>query len=194
MDAEQWDARYADKELIWSAEPNQFLPPAVEGMRPGRALDLACGEGRNAIWLARHGWYVLGVDFSSVAIRKAKQLAGKVAVDWQVADVTALEPDPSFDLVLVFYAHLDPGDLEDLFSVATGSLAPGGRLFAVGHAVRNLEEGTGGPPYEEILWDAEAIEPWLGGLQVTELGERLRPVEGAERPAIDLVVDATRAA
>ncbi|MEX1287114.1 MAG: class I SAM-dependent methyltransferase, partial [Acidimicrobiia bacterium] len=76
MDAEQWDARYADKELIWSAEPNQFLPPAVEGMRPGRALDLACGEGRNAIWLARHGWYVLGVDFSSVAIRKAKQLAG----------------------------------------------------------------------------------------------------------------------
>ncbi|MEX1287691.1 MAG: SAM-dependent methyltransferase, partial [Acidimicrobiia bacterium] len=89
---------------------------------------------------------------------------------------------------------LDPGDLEDLFSVATGSLAPGGRLFAVGHAVRNLEEGTGGPPYEEILWDAEAIEPWLGGLQVTELGERLRPVEGAERPAIDLVVDATRAA
>jgi SAM-dependent methyltransferase len=192
MESQRWDERYAATDLVWSAEPNQFLPPAVEGTTPGTALDLACGEGRNAIWLARQGWTVTAVDFSAVAIDKARRLADGTVVDWQVADVTRFEPNATFDLVIVFYVHLPPDGMAQLFAAATGALAPGGRLFGVGHAVRNAAEGWGGPPDPAVLWDATAIAPLVAHLDVVELGERLRPVEGAERPAIDLVVDATR--
>ena len=62
MDSTTWDERYAASEMVWSATPNQFLPPEVTDLAPGTALDLACGEGRNAIWLAEQGWTVTGVD------------------------------------------------------------------------------------------------------------------------------------
>jgi len=192
MDASHWDDRYAAADLVWSAEPNQFLPPAVEGMEPGRALDLACGEGRNAIWLARQGWDVTGVDFSEVAIDKARRLAGDTVVDWRVEDVTDWQPDGAYDLVVVFYVHLAPDGLDRAVAAARAALAPGGRLFAVGHAVRNLDEGVGGPQHRDVLWGVGSMRPRLDGLDVIELGERIRPVEGSERPAIDLVVDAVR--
>jgi len=68
MRPEDWDKRYASAENLWSAKPNRFLVAEVEHLEPGRALDLACGEGQNAIWLATHGWDVTGVDYSEVAI------------------------------------------------------------------------------------------------------------------------------
>ena len=84
MDRHDWDARYAGEQLVWSAEPNRFLVAEVDGLPPGRALDVACGEGRNAIWLAEHGWMVTAVDFSAVAIDKGRRLAAArdVAVHW----------------------------------------------------------------------------------------------------------------
>ena len=89
MDRADWDERYAGSELLWSAEPNRFLVAETAGLTPGRALDLACGEGRNAVWLARRGWQVTGVDYSEVAIEKARRLASarKANVDWVVADL-----------------------------------------------------------------------------------------------------------
>ena len=74
MDSHGWDQRYVGRELVWTSEPNRFLVQAVEGLAPGRALDLACGEGRNAIWLAERGWQATGVDFSKVGLEKARQL------------------------------------------------------------------------------------------------------------------------
>ena len=75
MDHRLWDERYAAAELIWTAEPNRFLVAEVNGLAPGRALDLACGEGRNAVWLAAQGWEVTGVDFSRAGLDKAHRLA-----------------------------------------------------------------------------------------------------------------------
>ncbi len=74
MDRNAWDERYAGDELVWSAQPNRFLVAEVETLPPGRALDLACGEGRNAVWLAERGWDVTGVDFSNAGIDKARRL------------------------------------------------------------------------------------------------------------------------
>ncbi len=187
-----WDARYEQSELVWSAGPNQFLPTYVEGMTPGTALDLACGEGRNAIWLAEQGWEVTGVDFSPVGISKAETLAGDTRVTWVVADATTYAPPTTFDLVVVFYLHLPHAEIAAALTRAADAVAPGGRLLAVGHAVRNATEGTGGPPYPEILWSEPTFEGVLDGFTVTEFGERLRPVDGADVPAIDFVVDATR--
>ena len=187
-----WDQRYEGAELAWSAEPNLFLPPLVEGLEPGRALDIACGEGRNAIWLARQGWEVTAVDFSPVGIEKAWQLSDGVDVEWVVADVTLYEPTTTFDLVVVFYLHVLPEDLAAVMQMATEALAPGGTLFAVGHAVRNLTDGHGGPQYPEILWDEATIAPMVGQLDVVELGERLRPIADADVAAVDTVLHATK--
>jgi SAM-dependent methyltransferase len=191
MDSHGWDTRYEEEQLVWSAEPNMFLPPIVEGLDVGSALDLACGEGRNAIWLARRGWDVTGVDFSAVGIEKAREVAGDTQVDWIVADVTTFAPDREFDLVMIVYVHLAPTDMERLFSQAIKALAPGGTLIGVGHALRNLTDGVGGPPYAEILWTEERIAPSVGSLSIVTLTETLRPVEGSETDAIDLLLQAT---
>jgi len=193
MDSTVWDARYASSELVWGAEPNLFLPPLVEGLTPTRALDLACGEGRNAIWLARQGWDVTGVDFSVRGIEKARQLAGDTEVDWVVADVTRFMPDHPYDLVLIFYLHLGDQQMVSTFHHAIAALAPGGVFFGIGHALRNLTEGYGGPPLADVLWTEDRIAPLVDGLRVVELGERLRPARDADATAIDFVVHATKA-
>jgi len=191
MDSARWDQRYGASELVWSAEPNLFLPPLARSLPPGSALDIACGEGRNAIWLARQGWAVTAVDFSAVAIDKGKALASDVDVKWVVADVTTYEPDGLFDLVMIFYLHLPRDPLAAAFKRAVSALAPGGTLFGVVHALRNLTDGYGGPPNPKVLWSKDRIAPMLSGLHVVELGERNRYVESANATAIDLVVHAT---
>lgn len=188
MDSEMWDARYESQELVWGAGPNRFLPPLVEDLVPTTALDLACGEGRNAIWLARNGWEVTGVDFSIRAIEKARMLAEDTEVDWLVCDVTGFVPDHAYDLVIVFYLHLPEEALATTFEHAIAALAPGGTFFGVGHALRNLVAGHGGPQDPEILWTEDRIAPMLRGLDVLEIGERIRPVEDAGATAIDLAV------
>ena len=76
MDRQGWNERYAAHDLVWGAEPNRFLAEELAALpAQGRALDLACGEGRNAIWLAKRGWQVTAVDYSSVAVERARRLA-----------------------------------------------------------------------------------------------------------------------
>ncbi|MGI9585270.1 MAG: class I SAM-dependent methyltransferase [Acidimicrobiia bacterium] len=192
MDSRMWDARYEEVDLLWSKEPNLFLPLLVEDLKTGTALDLACGEGRNALWLARNGWSVTGVDFSPVAIKKARAIARNTEVNWLVDDVTAVDTATQFDLVIMFYIQLPPDDLARAFQRAVASLAPGGTLVGVGHAIRNLEDGYGGPQYPERLWTEELVAPLVLDLDVLELGERERPVPEADVAAIDLVVKARR--
>ena len=137
---DDWNARYAQKELLWTAAPNRRFAEEVAGLAPGRALDLACGEGRNAVWLAERGWEVTGVDFSDVALAKAAQLATSrgVEVEWVVADVLEYEPEPrAFDLVAVLYLQLPR---EAMLRAACGSrgrnaVAPGGTLVVLGHDI-----------------------------------------------------------
>ncbi len=195
MDSAGWDARYEASELVWSRGPNQFLPPLVEGSKVGSALDLACGEGRNAIWLASQGWQVTAVDFSAAGIEKGKTLTPddlQNRIEWVVADLVDWEPGHTFDLIAVFYLHLPTAVFSSVLERCVSWLAPGGRLVAVGHAVRNVAEGVGGPQAPEILWDDDLFRPALADLVVTECAERLRPVDGEPRAAIDFVVNAHR--
>ena len=194
MDANSWDERYRETDLVWSAGPNGFLPDMVEDLAPGTALDLGCGEGRNAIWLAQKGWSVTGVDFSAVGIEKARTLSGDLNIRWQVDDATTYEASTAFDLVVVFYLHLPPAATRSALRRAAAAVAPGGTFIAVGHAGRNAAEVKGGPPLPEILWSEASFDGALDGFTTLEFGERLRPVDGAETPAIDFVVRAVRTA
>ena len=169
MDSAGWDERYAATELVWSAGPNQFVEQALADLPPGRALDLACGEGRNARWLAQQGWQVTALDFSPVAIEKGRRLAEELAddladrIDWQVGDVlnTALPAD--LDLVVIAYLQVPAAERATVMRRAFAALAAGGRLFVVGHDTTNLTEGTGGPPDPAVLYAAEDVLDDLAG-------------------------------
>ena len=197
MKSLDWDQKYAPTELVWGAGPNRFLAPEVRDLHPGRALDLGCGEGRNAIWLAEQGWQVTGVDFSAVGLEKARQLAAErgVNVDWVRADLLEYQPSPSaFELVIVFYIQLPAPELSVVIKKAVGALAPGGTLLVVGHDLLNLTEGIGGPQSPEVLFTPADIEKDLAGLHIERAERVLRPVsvEGREVNAIDALVRAVK--
>jgi SAM-dependent methyltransferase len=193
MDAAQWDERYASMELVWGAAANRFVEQEVAGLPPGRAVELACGEGRNAIELAARGWRVTGVDFSAVALGKAAELAGGrgVEVDWQLTDVLTWSAPPVYDLVLLAYLQLPPPSRAAVVSVAAAALAPGGSLLVVAHDARNLVDGTGGPRYPEVLWTPAEVAP-LPGFRTVRAETAARPV--GEATAWDTVVHLVRRA
>jgi SAM-dependent methyltransferase len=195
MEREQWDDRYRTEGLVWRSEPNRFLVEEVAGLRPSRVLDLACGEGRNALWLAEQGWKVTAVDFSGVGLAKARHLAfeRQVEVDFVEADVLEWEmPAGSFDLVIVMYLHLPGSDRRRVLRRAAGALAPGGGLLVVGHDSTNLSEGVGGPQDPAVLFGPGDIVEDLDGLQVERAERARRPVatDQGEVDAIDAVVRA----
>ncbi len=205
MDSAGWDERYAATELVWSAGPNQFVEQALADLPPGRALDLACGEGRNARWLAQQGWQVTALDFSPVAIEKGRRLAEELAddladrIDWQVGDVlnTALPAD--LDLVVIAYLQVPAAERATVMRRAFAALSAGGRLFVVGHDTTNLTEGTGGPPDPAVLYAAEDVLHDLAGedlevIRAERVARVVRGVDehGSEGTAWDVLVHVRR--
>lgn len=197
MDAAGWDERYAGSERLWSLAPNVFLVDEIADLPPGRALDLAAGEGRNAVWLAEQGWEVTAVDFSAVAADRARDMAAArgVTVEVVVGDVTEWTPPAdSFDLVAVFYLHLPPDARRSVLDGARRALRPGGTVLVVGHDLDNLEHGYGGPQDPSILYDPVTIAAELGGLDIVSARrvERAVAVEDGTRTAVDTLVRAVR--
>ena len=170
MDARAWDERYAASELLWSAGPNHFVEAELAELKPGRAVDLAAGEGRNAIWLADRGWEVTAVDFSLVGLDKGREALSRhprgrdLHVDWVHADVLDYDPGPvGLDLVVVAYLQLVAETRRAAMRRAFGQLVPGGTLFVVGHDSTNHTEGTGGPTDPAVLFTAEDVLSDLDG-------------------------------
>jgi SAM-dependent methyltransferase len=198
VDAADWDERYRGTELMWSSTPNRFVVEEVEGLPTGRALDLAGGEGRNAIWLAEQGWSAEVVEFSDVALERARELAQSrgVSLRTTLADVTtgpALDPA---DLVLLCYLQIPADPFAATLRHAASLVAPGGRLLVIAHERDNLTQGVGGPPDPAVLPTVAAVVTALEGtgLDVERAEQVRRPVEidGSSRDAIDLVVRAVR--
>jgi SAM-dependent methyltransferase len=192
---EDWDRRYAAVENLWAAQPNRFLVAEVAALEPGRALDLACGEGQNAIWLATLGWDVIGVDYSEVAVTKARARAERDALNarFVCADLVEYEPEAAaYDLVLVLYLHISASERRGVLAKASGALAPEGTFLFVGHDLTNITDGVGGPSDPSLLCTPEEIASELPGLEIEKAGRVLRDVTGAERPAIDALVRARR--
>lgn len=200
MSAADWDSRYRGTDLVWSATPNMWVEQEVAGLSPGRALDLACGEGRNSIWLAGLGWQVTGVDFSAAALAKAETLARghhpPVAVDWRCEDVTRFRSSKPFDLALLVYAQLPPAERLKAIMSAWNSLAPDGILLVVAHHSDNIADGVGGPQDPDVLYTERDVAADLGMIDCSATLERkervARPVAGHGRPALDTVVRARK--
>jgi 2-polyprenyl-3-methyl-5-hydroxy-6-metoxy-1,4-benzoquinol methylase len=199
MDRRAWNDRYAATDLVWTAEPNRSFAAEVAGLSPGSALDLGAGEGRNAIWLAQQGWTATAVDFSDVALAKARQLAeaSGVEVDTVVADITTYTPTAgAYDLVVVIYLHLPASERTQVHRRAAAALAPGGTLVVLGHDTTNLTDGHGGPQDATVLFTPDDVVSDLAptGLTVTKaerVHRRVTTPDG-DRTAIDALVTARR--
>lgn len=136
MDQEFWDRKYRDGDRIWGNLPNPILTREMAEVTPGRALDVGCGEGADARWLADNGWTVVATDISPVALERAAALGDSDAIEWVKVDAVAEPFEPSsFDLVSLQYFPVFRSPDNRGVRALIDSVAPGGTLLVVGHAL-----------------------------------------------------------
>ncbi|MFD7263388.1 SAM-dependent methyltransferase [Streptomyces sp. NPDC059874] len=185
--AEFWDGRYSESTRIWSGKPNALLVREAEDLTPGRALDLGCGEGADAVWLARQGWRVTGTDISKVALGRAAEHASEAGVgdriEWQRHDFAESFPDGEFDLVSACFLH-SYGDFPRarILRSAAAAVAPGGILLVVGHAgspswAPDAHHGIAFPSPQEVLAE---LEPAEGAWEVLRAEEHVQEMTGPD--------------
>jgi SAM-dependent methyltransferase len=191
-----WDQRHAAQDPIESTEPDPTLVDEIGSLRPGRALDLGAGDGRNAIWLAERGWKVTAVDFSQVALERGRSRATEsgVEVEWQLADLLDWSPDARlYDLVTLFFLHLPGTERRAVYARAADAVAPGGTLLIVAHDRANLAGGVGGPQDPDVLVSPGEVAAELTGFRVDRAETARRGSPGGRGP-IDAIVRAVRVA
>ena len=214
MSKDKWNRRYAEREADSPGEPNPVLAEETASLTPGRALDLAAGDGRHALFLAKRGWRVTAVDFSDAAVERGRRFAeaagigpgsaGKSgAIDWVLSDLTEYTPPPgAFDLVTILFLHIPWSQMQDVIRRGAAALAPGGTFLLLGHHRDNIGRGAGGPQNPDVLYtekDVSKVLDGLGGLDI----ERQEKVErqskhageatgNPEARAVDCLVKARR--
>ena len=202
--ADFWDERYRSAGRVWSGNPNPQLVAEVTGWPPGLALDVGCGEGADAIWLAQAGWTVVGTDISGVALERAARHAddtnadAAARIEWRQADLLAQPPEAdSFDLVSAQFIQLPPDRRNPLFAALAAAVRDGGMLLIVGHHPSDLDAGVPRPPMPELFYTPEELAASLDGAWTVRTCEaRPRPAttpDGAEVTIHDTVLAATRA-
>lgn len=193
MKRDEWQRRYLAADRVWSGQANQWLVETVSHLPPGAALDLAAGEGADAIWLARHGWRVTAVDFAATALERGKMAAEDAGVadriTWLCEDLATWHPADRFDLVSVQYLHGPPSVRAAVHALAWRATA--GTLVIVGHDPHNLIEGHGGPPDPAVLYTPQevlvALELSATDLEVIVAERRARHADQPDLIAWDSV-------
>ncbi len=174
--AELWDARYRAHEAPWDPEPNPILEAEAAGLVSGKALEVGCGEGSDAVWLARRGWQVMAVDISQVALNRGRQAASDASVEWRQADIMNWEPpNEAFDLVAAHFLHFIPADRAVAFGRLARAVRPGGRLLYVAHHPLDLRTTLRRPPNPEVLHSAEDVAALLDPNDWEILAQDARP-------------------
>ncbi|HWJ82058.1 MAG TPA: methyltransferase domain-containing protein [Nocardioides sp.] len=162
-----WDERYGGSDRVWSGRPNQRLVEQTAGLTPGTALDVGCGEGADAIWLAEQGWEVTGVDVSEVALQRTAAHAIEKGVDdrvdvgfYDVLERHAPRPPhgrPGYDLVSAHFLHVPREDFDAVYGRIASAVAPGGRLLVVAHHPDDVDSGARRPHGPGLLFPPEQL-------------------------------------
>lgn len=212
--AAAWDERYSTKPKLWSGKPNPQLLREAAGLRPGKALDLGCGEGADAIWLAQQGWTVTAVDVSAVALERAagheKEFLDRESVHaqgvgtipsrihWEQCDLEEWRPEDKFDLVSSQFLHSPQMAWQGPLRTATAAVKPGGTLLIVGHHPDRLPPWGNHTSREMFYTPAELVQE-LGldspdwQLEVNTTRERMvSGPDGHDAVIGDTVLRATR--
>jgi SAM-dependent methyltransferase len=198
MDAEFWDARYGSRDRLFSGNPNGVLVTEITDLPPGQALDVGCGEGGDALWLARHGWQVTAVDISRVALQRAAASAGDVAerISWSAADLTRTPPPArAFDLVTIQYFPLPRERDHMALRGLLDAVSPGGTLLVVGHDLADLPPATEGELNPDDFYQPAGIaalldDDWI--VLIDETRSRTTPAPAGTHHTHDTVLRAQR--
>ncbi len=173
---EFWDKRYAAPEYIFGVEPNAFLLSQKHRFVPGmRVLDIACGEGRNSVWLATLGCDVVAVDISPLALNKARKLALDHAVSPNFLESDIRQWDwktGEFDAVLtIFIQFAAPEGRSAIFEGMLRTLKPGGLLLLEGFTPEQLNFRSGGPKELSHLYTSDLLRDLVSGLEILHLAQ-----------------------
>ena len=180
---EHWEQHYSERDRVWSGRVNVRFAEVVSPLKPGHALDLGCGEGADACWLAERGWTVVAVDISDTALQRATAAAESQGLSDRITfaqhDLSESFPDGTFDLISAQFMHsMIPFDRPKVLKRAATAVRPGGLLLIVDHA--------GPPPWESKLdhhhHEFPSAEEVIGSLNLDDNWERVR-VETVERQA-----------
>lgn len=159
-----WDERYRAGGRLWSGSPNAQLMTEAADLTPGQALDVGCGEGADAIWLADRGWDVTAVDISTVALERGaaharqEQPDAALRIDWRHEDLTAWTPPPStYDLVSAHFLQLPRSQRDPLHERLAAAVALGGSLLIVGHHPSDREAGVRRPRLPELFFTPDEV-------------------------------------
>ncbi len=174
-DAAFWDQMYRSRPL--KTEPNVVLAETAASLSPGTALDVCCGMGADAIWLAKQGWKITAIDVSNVALERARDGDVGKQVNWIHGDTLLWQPPvDAYDLVSSQFLHVAPADRPALFQKLGASVRRGGTLLVVAHHASDLEANIGRPPNLELYFSAEEIAASLeaGQWEVDFAGTRPR--------------------
>jgi SAM-dependent methyltransferase len=173
--SEFWDERYAAPGFAYGTRPNCWLEARAGDIRPGgRVLSLGEGEGRNAIWLAEHGFSVDAVDASAVGLEKARRLAAQrgVAIKTQVDDLATYRPEPeAYDALVLVFVHLPPTIRTLVHAAGTRALKPGGVVIIEAFAPLQLGRPSGGPRLADLLCDVATLRSDFPGVDWLVLDE-----------------------
>ncbi|GAA4957330.1 NAD(P)/FAD-dependent oxidoreductase [Actinoplanes utahensis] len=186
-----WEERYRGRDAVWSGQPNPVLVAEVSAMTAGRALDVGCGEGADAVWLADRGWQVTAVDISTVALGRAAGHAAAAGVAERIAfrhaDLRQDPPGEGYDLVSAQFMHLPPDARRELYTRLAAAVGPGGTLLVVGHHPSDLATSVGRMHFPDMLFTAEEIAALLpDGWKVVTAESRPRTVTDPEGRVITI--------
>ena len=174
---EFWDERYAAPGFAYGTGPNRWLEARASDIRPGgRVLSLGEGEGRNAVWLAEHGFSVDAVDASAVGLEKARELAARrgVRIRTQVDDLATYLPETgAYDALVLVFVHLPPTIRSLVHAAGARALRPGGVLIIEAFTPLQLGRPSGGPRQADLLYEVATLRSDFPGVdwQVLEEAE-----------------------
>ena len=194
-----WDAKYSTEEFIYTTTANRFVVELCSGLTPGKAIDLAGGEGRNTVWLAEQGWRVENVDISEVGLAKCEAFAAERGVSERVSTLCASGADfksslAPVDLGIVPYLQVPAALLNASLKNLISQLKPGGYLVGVWHALENLDGGFGGPQNPDVLPSVASMKQFCESMpldvEVCELREGQVQTKEGLKPSITLILKA----
>ena len=194
MEQQRWETRYAASGYLFGTEPNTFLKAQAHRLpASGTALAVADGEGRNGVWLAEQGLDVLAIDFSPIALAKARALAEQrgVKLKTEVADLMTWRWPPAvFDVIAAIFTHFAGAERDTFFAGLKSALKPGGLLLLQAYRPEQLSYRTGGPPEAERTYTRAILEDAFGDFSALEIREHDSVIsEGTAHVGMSALID-----
>lgn len=195
---EHWEQHYGERDRVWSGRVNVRLAEVVSSLAPGRALDLGCGEGADACWLAERGWSVVAVDISDTALQRAAVAAEAQGlsdrIEFAQQDLSDGFPEGTFDLISAQFLHsMIPFDRPRVLKRAAAAVRPGGLLLIVDHAgpppwVSKLDHHHEFPSAEEVVGSLDLVAAEWERVRLESVERQATRPDGESATWVDNVI------